>query len=61
MAVNEDLNFKSLPGTKSAVPFAENQNDSRHKIRRILGIDPGLASTGFGIVDGCMNKYRMVS
>ena len=61
MAVNEDLNFKSLPGTKSAAPFAEKQNDSRTKIRRILGIDPGLASTGFGIVDGCMNKYRMVS
>lgn len=28
--------------------------------RRVLGIDPGLASTGFGIVDFCGNRYRLV-
>ena len=60
MAVNKDLNFTSLPGTASGNPFSEKPNSSQQKIRRILGIDPGLASTGFGIVDGCLNKYRMV-
>ncbi|MGP1459408.1 MAG: crossover junction endodeoxyribonuclease RuvC [Treponema sp.] len=61
MSINDNLTFNSLPGTKSARPFPEKQRLSRPQIRRILGIDPGLASTGFGIVDGCMNKYRMVS
>jgi len=31
------------------------------KIRRVLGIDPGLANTGFGVVDFYNGKYRMVS
>ncbi|MBR6565269.1 MAG: crossover junction endodeoxyribonuclease RuvC [Spirochaetaceae bacterium] len=30
------------------------------KTRRVLGIDPGLASTGYGIVDFCNNRYRLV-
>ncbi|OJF76068.1 MAG: crossover junction endodeoxyribonuclease RuvC [Treponema sp. CETP13] len=30
-------------------------------MRRVLGIDPGLASTGFGIIDYYNNRYRMVS
>ena len=28
---------------------------------RILGIDPGLANTGYGIVDFCNGRYRMVN
>jgi crossover junction endodeoxyribonuclease RuvC len=37
--------------------------DSLHvkQMRRVLGIDPGLASTGFGIIDYCEGRYRLVS
>lgn len=31
------------------------------KKTRVLGIDPGLANTGFGVVDFCAGKLRMVS
>ncbi len=31
------------------------------KKRRVIGIDPGLAHTGFGIVDSCNGKIRLVS
>lgn len=31
------------------------------KVRRILGIDPGLANTGFGIIDYDGGRYKMVS
>lgn len=47
--------FCSLPGTVAA------RNAGGVKVRRVLGIDPGLANTGFGVIDCCMNKYRMVS
>lgn len=30
-------------------------------VRRVLGLDPGLANTGFGVVDFCDGRYRMVS
>lgn len=33
----------------------------RRKIRRVLGIDPGLANTGFGVIDCCGGKFRLVS
>ncbi|MCQ2592643.1 MAG: crossover junction endodeoxyribonuclease RuvC [Treponema sp.] len=33
----------------------------RNKVRRVLGIDPGLANTGFGVVDFINGRYRMVS
>ncbi|WP_338368756.1 crossover junction endodeoxyribonuclease RuvC [Treponema bryantii] len=33
----------------------------RRRIRRVLGIDPGLANTGFGVVDFYDGRYRMVS
>lgn len=33
----------------------------RRKIRRVLGIDPGLANTGFGVIDCCCGKFRLVS
>ena len=47
--------FECLPGT---VKHAETPHK---KIRRVLGIDPGLANTGFGVVDYCDGKYRMIS
>ncbi len=31
------------------------------KIRRVLGIDPGLASTGYGIIDCLGNRYKLVT
>ena len=53
--INNKQNFEPLPGS-------ENVNSIQKKsIRRVLGIDPGLANTGFGIVDYCNGKYRMVS
>lgn len=47
--------FGSLPGSENASPINKN------KIRRVLGIDPGLANTGFGVVDFVNGRYRMVS
>ncbi len=32
-----------------------------YKKRRIIGVDPGLAHTGFGIVDAAGNKIQLVS
>ena len=48
--------FTTLPGFVSA-----KKNTRVKKIKRILGIDPGLASTGFGVIDCKDNTYRMVS
>ncbi|MBQ0051720.1 MAG: crossover junction endodeoxyribonuclease RuvC [Treponema sp.] len=31
------------------------------EVRRIIGIDPGLAHTGFGIIDALGNKIKLVS
>jgi len=31
------------------------------KVRRVIGIDPGLASTGYGIVDYCNSRIRLVT
>ncbi len=31
------------------------------KTRRIIGIDPGLANTGFGILDDFCGKFKLVS
>ena len=56
--INENKQFTALPGTEKI----ETKNDSgKQKIRRVLGIDPGLANTGFGVVDFCNGRYRMVS
>lgn len=53
--INPNKNFEPLPGS-------ENVNKIEKKsIRRVLGIDPGLANTGFGIVDFENGRYRMVS
>ena len=51
--------LKPLPGTKTA---KKNSSKSPHKaeIRRVLGIDPGIASTGWAIVDFHKNRYACV-
>lgn len=51
--------FSSLPGTKTA-PIDKSCKSSL-KVRRVLGIDPGLANTGFGIVDYFNNSFKMIS
>ena len=53
--INKEGDFEALPGTVKQAEF------SHKKIKRVLGIDPGLANTGFGIVDFCQGKSRMVS
>lgn len=52
---NQEKSFNSLPGSKNS------GNISSKQIRRVLGIDPGLANTGFGVVDYVNGRYRMVS
>ncbi|MCR4954653.1 MAG: crossover junction endodeoxyribonuclease RuvC [Treponema sp.] len=61
--INENKEFNSLPGNEKS---ENSQNGAflatkQKKIRRVLGIDPGLANTGFGVVDFCDGRYRMVS
>ena len=64
--------FTSLPGSEKAENLLSSPKDttasgdrsssrSRSHVRRVLGIDPGLANTGFGVVDFCEGRYRMVS
>ena len=64
--------FTSLPGSEKAENLMSSPKDttasgdrsssrSRSRVRRVLGIDPGLANTGFGVVDFCEGRYRMVS
>lgn len=53
--INPNKNFESLPGSESVTKI------EKKSIRRVLGIDPGLANTGFGIVDFENGRYRMVS
>lgn len=48
--------FEPLPGS-----VILNNNSSQKKPKRVLGIDPGLANTGFGVVDFINGRYRMVS
>ncbi len=47
--------LRSFPGTKTVTI-----ESSLIKCRRVLGIDPGLASTGWGILDYENNKYRLI-
>lgn len=47
--------FSALPGSINVSSLEKKQ------IRRVLGIDPGLANTGFGVVDFVNGRYRMVS
>ena len=53
---NEKNQFGALPGTTIIT-----NKTSPEKIRRVIGIDPGLANTGFGVIDFLNGRYRMVS
>ena len=64
--------FTSLPGSEKAEDLMSSQKGAAGagnnpgsrggpRVRRVLGIDPGLANTGFGVVDFCEGRYRMVS
>ena len=50
---NDSMKFTQLPGSTITAP--------KVKVRRIIGIDPGLANTGFGVIDFENGRYRMVS
>ncbi len=50
---NNNSEYSNLPGSTSV--------SKKGKVRRVLGIDPGLANTGFGVIDFLNGKYRMVS
>ncbi len=52
--------FSPLPGS-SLVNESSALSPKKSSVRRVLGIDPGLANTGFGVVDFCDGRYRMVS
>ena len=54
--INTDQTFTPLPGSENVQP-----SQKKSQVRRVLGIDPGLANTGFGVVDFCNGRYRMVS
>ena len=58
MKHNSQKDFRSIPGTVSAVPLS--YNNTQQKTIRVLGIDPGLANTGWGIVDFSQNRYKLV-
>lgn len=59
MPQNQNPSFEPLPG--SVKISDSSQKIDRNKVRRVLGIDPGLANTGFGVVDYYNGRYRMVS
>ena len=65
--INDDKSFNSLPGNKKVENVSGSHNAAGagaregRRVRRVLGIDPGLANTGFGVVDFCDGRYRMVS
>lgn len=47
--------LRTFPGTKSSC-----SKETVQTVRRVLGIDPGLASTGWGIIDYKQSKYSLV-
>ena len=49
--------FVSIPGTRISVSGGLSVSRTP-AFRRILGIDPGLASTGWAVVDYEMSRYR---
>ena len=53
--INESKKFESLPGSENVTSL------NKKSIRRVLGIDPGLANTGFGIVDYIDSRYHILS
>ncbi len=59
MKLNNQSSFSSIPGTVKAVPLSFSDT-SRKKPIRVLGIDPGLANTGWGVVDFLDSRYRLI-
>ncbi len=59
LKLNNSNTFISIPGTVKAVPSSFT-GTTKNKVIRVLGIDPGLANTGWGIVDYSQNRYRLV-
>jgi crossover junction endodeoxyribonuclease RuvC len=49
-----------LRRSKEAAPELPAKSRQRARVRRIIGIDPGLASTGWGVVDCGAGKIRYV-
>ncbi len=59
LKLNNSNSFSSIPGTVKAVP--ESFIDTSKKSRvRVLGIDPGLANTGWGVVDFLDSRYKLI-
>ena len=54
--IDSDSQFVSLPGS-----VVKGGSGRGKKALRVMGIDPGLANTGFGIIDSMGGKFRMVS
>ncbi|MGL4985642.1 MAG: crossover junction endodeoxyribonuclease RuvC [Treponemataceae bacterium] len=52
--------FVVLPGSSSNTNQSSATTKTK-KIRRVLGIDPGLASTGWGVIDYIDNRYRHIA
>lgn len=48
--------LRTFPGTTSL-----NQSQDKNEIRTVLGIDPGLASTGWGIVEYEHSRYHCLA
>lgn len=55
--------FAPMPGTTTGEnsSLTKENLSVKKKVRRVLGIDPGLASTGWGVVDFYDNRYRLVA
>lgn len=60
LTLNNSNSFSPIPGTVTTVPDSIS-NQKYRNICRVLGIDPGLASTGWGIVDFASSRYRLVA
>ena len=54
--IDSGSQFVSLPGS-----VVKGGSGRGKKALRVMGIDPGLANTGFGIIDSMGGKFRMVS
>ncbi len=59
LKLNNSSSFSTIPGTVKAVPESFIGTSQKSKIR-VIGIDPGLANTGWGIVDFVDSRYRLV-
>lgn len=60
LTLNNSNSFAPIPGTVPTVPDSISSPNPKN-VCRVLGIDPGLASTGWGIVDFASSRYRLVA